>query len=246
MTPIKAILIDDEQSALQGLHSKLIKQYPEIEIIGAFQNPEEGLQALTTAECNLLFLDIEMPRMTGFELLTKLNKIEFQVIFVTAYSDYALKAFKQDAIDYILKPIDNDDLKVAIDKAIKRIESIEQNNHNAKLVKILTNNLNLSGKVVVPTSTGISFIPEVEVKHLEGYEGYTKIHLTNTSTITSSYNLGKFEKSLGDNFFKCHKSHIVNLAHIRGIENEGYLVFDGNYRVPISRNNKKLFLNLFN
>lgn len=245
MNAIKAILIDDEQSALQGLYQKITKTFSDIEIIGSFQKPEDGLKALSNGECNLLFLDIEMPRMTGFELLEKLQHIDFHVIFVTAYSEYALDALKHSAVDYVLKPIDDDDLKIAVDKAIKCINDLEQSDHNARLVKVLSDNLNVSGKVVVPTSKGISFIPEVEVKHLEGDEGYTKIHLLDDTVLMSSYNLGKFEKSLGDTFFKCHKSHIVNLKHVRSIENEGYLVLDNSYRVPISRANKKVFLDLF-
>lgn len=246
MTSVKAILIDDEQSTLRVLKKKIVNHYPDIEILGTYQKPEDGIKALSQGTCNLLFLDIEMPRMTGFELLSQLPSIDFQVIFVTAYSEYALEALKKDAVYYVLKPVDDQDLVIAIDKAISQIELKEQSDQNAKLVKILTSNLNLSGKVVIPTAKGISFIPEAEVKRLEGYEGYTKIHLIDDNVVTSSYNLGKFEKSLGDTFFKCHKSHIVNLAHIRGIENEGYLVLDNESRVPISRANKKVFLNLFN
>lgn len=246
MTAIKAILIDDEQSALKGLEKKIQKLFPKIEILGAFQKPEEGLKALKEGLCNLLFLDIEMPRMNGFELLSSLEKIDFQVIFVTAYSEYALDAIKKAAVDYVLKPTDDDDLIIAINKAVGIINELEKNDHNAKLVKILSDNLNTTNKVIVPTSQGISFIPCNEVKHLEGYDGYTKIHLTDNTMITSSYNLGKFEKKLGDSFFKCHKSHIVNLQQVRGIENEGYLVLNDTYRVPISRSNKKVFLDLFN
>lgn len=245
MITIKAILIDDEESTLQGLKQKILKCCPNIEILGTYQKPEEGIQALSKGECNLLFLDIEMPRMSGFELLGKLEVIDFQVIFVTAYNDYALEALKHAAIDYVLKPIDDVDLDIAIKKVIKNIALEEESQHNAKLVKILSENINTSGNVIVPTSTGISFIPEIEVKHFEGYDGYTKIHLTNNAIITSSYNLGKFEKSISSTFFKCHKSHIINLKHIRGIENEGYLVLDTDYRVPISRTNKKVFLELF-
>lgn len=245
MTKIKAILIDDEQSTLRGLEKKINENYPEIEILGTYQKPEDGIAALSNGECNLLFLDIEMPRMTGFELLGKLDKVNFEIIFVTAYNDYALDAFKHSAIDYVLKPIDTDDLVVAIEKAIKSIEQEEKSLYNAKLVKILSDTIRTTGKVVVPTSKGITFFPEMEVKHFEGFDGYTKINLINDVVVLSSYNLGKFEKSLSNTFFKCHKSHIINLKLVRGIENEGYLVLDHDYRVPISRANKKVFLELF-
>jgi len=105
--------------------------------------------------------------------------------------------------------------------------------------------LQKNNKIIVPTSKGVSFIPQIEVMHLEGYEGYTKIHLMDGKTLISSYNLGKFEKLLSTSFFKCHKSHIINIEKVRHFENEGYIILDNDYRVPISRSNKKAFLSLF-
>ena len=186
-----------------------------------------------------------MPRMNGFELLTKLKGVNFQIIFVTAYSEYALDALKQSAIDYVLKPVDNNDLKVAVNKAISIIKEMRQNLTNTKLVELLSETITKSNKIIIPTAKGISFIPQEEVIHLEGYEGYTKFHLLNDEEMLSSYNLGKFEKALNTTSFKCHKSHIINLEKVRSFENEGYIVLENNYRVPISKANKKAFLNLF-
>ncbi|MBB3124770.1 two-component system LytT family response regulator [Mesoflavibacter sabulilitoris] len=244
MSQLTAILVDDEISNLKGLEKKLNTFFPEIEIAGMFQSPEDAINAINATQFDVLFLDIQMPRIDGFELLTRLKHINFQIIFVTAYSDYAIEAFKQSAVDYILKPIDNDDLKVAVQKALANISSEKEKQSSSKLLDLLSDTVK-KNKVIVPTSKGISFIPEEEVMHLEGYEGYTKIHLTNKSMLTSSYNLGKFEKALGSKFFKCHKSHIINLEHVRHFENEGYIVLDNDYRVPISKTNKKAFLNLF-
>ncbi len=244
MSQLTAILVDDEISNLKGLEKKLNTFFPEIEISGMFQSPEEAINAINATQFDVLFLDIQMPRIDGFELLSRLKHINFQIIFVTAYSDYAIEAFKQSAVDYILKPIDNDDLKVAVQKALANISSEKEKQSNSKLLDLLSDTVK-KNKVIVPTSKGISFIPEEEVMHLEGYEGYTKIHLTNKSMLTSSYNLGKFEKALGSKFFKCHKSHIINLEHVRHFENEGYIVLNNDYRVPISKTNKKAFLELF-
>ncbi|MFD2541700.1 LytR/AlgR family response regulator transcription factor [Lacinutrix gracilariae] len=242
---IKAILVDDEISNLKGLQRKLENLFPSIHVSGAFQKPEDAIQAIIDEKPNLLFLDIEMPRINGFELLARLKEVHFHVIFVTAYSEYALKAFKKSAIDYVLKPIDNDDLVFAVNKALDIIKLKKESESNSKLLSVLEENISKSNKIIVPTQKGISFLPQDEVLHLEGYEGYTKIHLINNTTITSSYNLGKFEKLLNTTFFKCHKSHIINLEKVRHFENEGYILLDNDYRVPISKTNKKAFLGLF-
>lgn len=242
----KVILVDDEISNLKGLEKKLIFLFPEIQIIGSYQTPEDAIINIEAQQPDIIFLDIEMPRINGFELLSKLKKVDFQVIFVTAYSDYALEAFKRSAVDYILKPIDNADLEIAVNKALKTISLERGQSTNANLVALLTSTVLKKNKVIVPTAKGISFLPEEEVMHLEGYEGYTRIHLMDHTIITSSYNLGKFEKLLSSKFFKCHKSHIVNLEHVRHFENEGYIVLDTNSRIPISKSNKKTFLELFN
>jgi two-component system LytT family response regulator len=241
-----AILIDDEINNLKGLEQKIGKLFTDITIVHSFQKPEEAIQVIQKQQPDLIFLDIEMPRINGFELLAALKHIEFQVIFVTAYSEYAIEAFKQNAIDYILKPIDDKDLITAVNKAKAEIEknNVAANNH--KLVNLLTETISSTNKIIVPTQKGMSFIPQEEVMHLEGYEGYTKIHLINNTIITSSYSLGKFEKLLSTTFFKCHKSHIINLEKVRHFENEGYLVLEDSQRVPISRANKKTFLKLFN
>jgi two-component system LytT family response regulator len=243
---ITAVLIDDELSALNGLKQKIEKLFPSLEILNAFSNPEEAIEYLNKDQPDLVFLDIEMPRINGFELLSALGKIDFQVIFVTAYSEYALQALRHSAVDYVLKPVDNEELKLAVDKAFDIIERQEQKSAHQELLDVMQKVLARDHKLIVPTTKGLSFIPEKEVIHMEGYQGYTKIHLNNEKEILSSYSLGKFEKMVGPTFFKCHKSHIVNLEKVRSYENEGYLVLYENYRVPISRSKRKLFLSIFN
>ncbi|TYB79722.1 LytR/AlgR family response regulator transcription factor [Bizionia myxarmorum] len=245
MKNITAILVDDEVSNLKSLQKKIESLFPEIQILGAYQKPEDAIEAIEKQDISLLFLDIQMPRINGFELLSKLKDVNFQVIFVTAHSEYALDAFKKSAIDYVLKPIDNDDLVAAVNKALAIIKLQKESSSNLKLVSLLEENISKNNKIIIPTQKGISFIPQDEVYHLEGYDGYTKIHITTGETIISSYNLGKFEKLLSSKFFKCHKSHIINLEKVRHFENEGYVVLDNEYRVPISKTNKTAFLNLF-
>ena len=244
MSTITAVLIDDETSNLQGLQRKIEQFFPAIDILKTFQVPEEGLEFLRQPPPDLLFLDIQMPRMNGFELLTRLSNVSFEVIFVTAYNEFALKALKQSAVDYVLKPIDNDDLKYAIEKALRIIEDKAQQESKDRLLHFLTQTLEDKQKLIVPTSSGLSFVAQNEVLHLEGDEGYTRIHLKERDFL-SSYSLGKFEKLLAPHFFKCHKSHIVNLNNVESFENEGYLVLTNGRRVPISKTYRKTFINLF-
>ena len=241
----KVLFVDDELSALNGLQQKVRRFYPSFEIIGAFQKPKEAIAFIIENPPDILFLDIEMPNINGFELLNNIPENTAEVIFVTAYNQYALEAFKKNAVDYILKPIANDELQNAVDKTIKRLTYRKVGDVQENLAKLLKQNLSKGSKIVIPTQKGMSFIPQEEVMHIEGDEGYTKIHLTDGAQILSSYNLGKFEKILVDRFFKCHRSHIVNLDFVRGFENEGYILLQNYKRVPISRANKKLFLEFF-
>lgn len=245
MSDLTAILIDDESSSLKVLKQKVEKLFPEISILAVFQKPEEAIEFIKRNKPQILFLDIQMPRINGFELLSALDGLNFQVIFVTAYNEYALAALKKSAVGYVLKPIDDEQLQDAVEKAIHSIELSQQLESNTKLIELLTGAISKNNKIIVPTSKGLSFIPQDEVLHLEGYEGYTKFHLSDKTELLSSYNLGKFEAFLGKSFFKCHKSHIVNLEKVRSFENEGYLVLESGNRVPISKANKKAFLELF-
>lgn len=244
MKTYSAIIVDDEFSALQNLHNKILKMSSQVTVIDTFQDPKLAVKSIIKNTPDLLFLDIQMPGMTGFELLQHIPTLTSQVIFSTAYNEYALEALKQNAVDYVLKPVDNLELKEAINKAIFNIEKLNAD-QNANLVQLLNKIIDRDHKLKVPTQKGISFIPQEEVIHLEGYEGYTKIHLTDGKVLTSSYSLGKFSSYLDDYFFKCHKSHIVNIKAVRAFENEGYVVLGDDYRVPITKTYKQAFLELF-
>lgn len=244
MKTYKAILVDDEHSALQNLKKKIEKVCPNVYVIATFQDSKMALDYINSHATDILFLDIQMPGLNGFELLNSIDELKSQVIFSTAYGEYALEAIKKNAVDYILKPVDNTELKEALEKAIFNIEK-ENADQNANLVELLNKIIDRDHKLKVPTQKGISFIPQEEIIHLEGYDGYTKIHLADGKTLTSSYSLGKFNDYLDDYFFKCHKSHIVNIKAVRAFENEGYVVIGDDYRVPITKTYKQAFLELF-
>lgn len=242
MQNIKTILVDDEEKALKSLAYKLENFFPQIEIIDCIKNPQEAIDTINKHQPDLLFLDVEMPVLSGFDVLSKIENPSFEIIFVTAYSEYAIEAFQHCAIGYVVKPIDNDDLKLAINNAIETIQTKSSFTKNNALLETLIQSNTEHNKIIIPTPKGFSFIALEEILHFEGYDGYTKINLINNQTIISSYNLGKFEKMLNDKFYKCHKSHIVNLHKITAFENEGYIILNNTKRVPISRTKRKDFI----
>ena len=244
MTNINCILVDDEIASLKNLERKINQFFPNLNILDKFQKPEDAISFLNTNEVSLVFLDIQMPRINGFELLTTVKNVDFKVIFVTAYNEYALEALKKSAIDYILKPIDDDDLKVAIQKTIKLIDEENESTHNKELLELLQESISNQKKLLVPNEKGFSVIDQNDILYLEGYDGYTKINIDPERQIISSYGLGKYEQKLNANFFKTHKSYIVNLNKIIEFEKEGYVVLSNNVRIPISKKSKNELLDL--
>ena len=244
MTNINCILVDDEIASLKNLERKINQFFPNLTILDKFQNPEDAILFLNTNEVSLVFLDIQMPRINGFEVLTTVKNVDFKVIFVTAYNEYALEALKKSAIDYILKPIDDDDLKVAIQKTIKLIDEENESTHNKELLELLQESISNQKKLLVPNEKGFSVIDQNDILYLEGYDGYTKINIDPERQIISSYGLGKYEQKLNANFFKTHKSYIVNLNKIIEFEKEGYVVLANNVRIPISKKSKNELLDL--
>lgn len=244
MTNINCILVDDEIASLKNLERKINQFFPNLTILDKFQKPEDAILFLNTNEVSLVFLDIQMPRINGFEVLTTVKNVDFKVIFVTAYNEYALEALKKSAIDYILKPIDDDDLKVAIQKTIKIIDEENESTHNKELLELLQESISNQKKLLVPNEKGFSVIEQNDILYLEGYDGYTKINIDPERQIISSYGLGKYEQKLNANFFKTHKSYIVNLNKIIEFEKEGYVVLSNNVRIPISKKSKNELLDL--
>lgn len=245
MKRYKTILIDDEISALKNLEQKILKSNAPLDIVETFQKPEDAILYLKDNTIDLMFVDVQMPRLDGFQMLAELDSVAFQIIFVTAYSDYAIDAIKTSAVDYVLKPIENSELQNAIDKAIVAMDKEEFVQDKQKLVEMIQETINPTQKIVVSTTKGMHFIPQEDIIHVEGYDGYTKIHLIDERCITSSYSLGKFAPLLNDTFFKCHKSHIVNLSKVTAFENEGYLILGKSSKVPISKTYRNIFLETF-
>jgi len=241
---IKTILIDDERKALAILKNKLERLCPNIDIIAETQNPVEGVALINQLEPQLIFLDIAMPDLNGFDVLKQFSQPNFEIIFATAFNDYAIEAIKHCAIGYLVKPIDNADLVAAVNNASKNIEEKTALKKNKLLIENLGVQTFQNKKIVIPSQEGLEFVKMADIIFCEGVEGYTKIHFINRKSILSSHSIGHFSKLLNANdFYMVHKSYVVNLSYIEKYLNEGSLILVENHKVPVSRNRRQDFLN---
>ena len=242
MNKIRAILIDDEEKALEGLQIKVNLFFRDIEIIALCNNPENAIETINQTKPDLIFIDIEMPVLSGFDMLAKIDNPTFEIIFVTAYNNYAIEAIKNCAIGYIVKPIDNDELKQAVENAIKNINQKTAFEKNMQLLSNLGNNSSKTS-IAIPSQKGLSFIKKEKIIRFEGVDGYTKIYCIDEKPFLSSYSIGKFSKIVCDsNFFLCHKSHLVNLNFVKSILKEGTLELIDNSTIAIAKTKKNELL----
>ena len=240
---ITAILIDDERKALAILKNKIERKCPNVSIIGETQSPLEGLALIEKLNPQLVFLDIAMPEMSGFDLLEKIENPSFEIIFVTAFDTFAIDAINHCAIGYLVKPVDNQELIVAVNKAILNIEEKTALEKNKLLIENLGVQTFQKKKIVIPTQNGLEFVKIEEIIHCEGVDGYTKIYFEHQKSMLSSNSIGHFNKLLeNQDFYLVHKSYLINLNHIEKYLNEGYLILTNNSKVPVSRNRRSDFL----
>lgn len=242
---IKAIIVDDELGARESLSKMLEKNCKQIEVVAKVDSMLSAFEAITNKEPDLVFLDIEMPNGNAFDLLEKFKTINFNIIFTTAYDHYAIKAIKFSAIDYILKPIDPEELITAV----KRFEDrAGQKATLDKQFKTLLSNVrpeNKLKKVGIPDGDGLIFINLSDIIRCDSDGNYTFFILTNGKKIIASRTLGEYEQMFADdNFFRIHRSHLINLEHVKKyIKGEGgYVVMSDNSQVEVSRRNKTDFL----
>jgi len=241
---ITAIIIDDEAKGRLALRQKLQSYCPEVKILEEAVDGMEAIPLIEKHQPQLIFLDIEMPRMNGFEMLNAINKKDFHIIFTTAYDQYAIKAIKYAAFDYLLKPVDIEELKNCIakinttknDQTKNQIELLQQNIRNPK------RQLN---KLAIPTLEGLLFFDINDIIHLEANSNYTIIHLSNKTKITASKTLKEFEELLPENiFFRTHHSYLINLNYIKKyIKGDGgQIELQNGTFIDVSRRKKDEFL----
>lgn len=238
---IKVLLIDDEEKARNILSYFLSTLVPEIAEVRQADSVDNALAMLNDFTPDIVFLDIEMPNKNGFDFLLELNKPSFDVIFTTAYNQYAIQAIRFSALDYLLKPVDPDELKNAVQRYLEKKESSEQ---KEQLFNNLVQNIEQKDikdfKIAVPSSDGVHFFVVDDILRLEADSSYTNIHLVNQRPFLASKTLKHFEEMLEDfHFIRTHKSHLVNSKHITRISNdkEFVLLTDGS-RVEVARRKK--------
>jgi two-component system LytT family response regulator len=249
---LTCIIIDDEAKGRLALREKIVTYCKEVEIVAEAENGQEALLLIRHHQPQLIFLDIEMPRMNGFEMLEEMKVQNFRVIFTTAYDQYAIKAIKYAAFDYLLKPVDIEELKTAVAKAALTFQTPKQHqNQTRQQSDILKENMqepkHLLHKLAIPTLEGLLFFDLQEIMHLEANSNYTTIYLQNKTKITASKTLKEFEDLLPETiFFRTHHSHIINLNYIKKyIKGDGGQIElqNGTY-VDVSRRKKDEFLQI--
>jgi two-component system LytT family response regulator len=247
MEKIKVIIIDDEQDGRSVLDTLIKENCPTLKVLALCDSARSGLAAIRNHKPDLVFLDVEMPAGNGFSLLEELEEIDFEVIFVTAHSHYAIKAIKFSALDYLLKPIDKKELIRAINK-FSNGPAITSNERASLFVKNLRNDIGSLRQMALPTREGYVFVNIDEIVRCEGDRNYTSFIFMNGQKIVSSKTLKEFEITLSDfNFVRVHKSHLINLKHVKKyIRGEGgTLLMADNSEIEVSRRNKEDFLRLF-
>lgn len=243
---IKAVIIDDENKARELIESIIKNNYSNIEVCAKASSVIEGIKAINTHDPEIVFLDIEMQDGTGFDLLDALPNRNFSFMFVTAYNQYALKAFKYSAVDYITKPVD-------IDEFCQAVDNILENSHKKSESVILTLKENFESKIplklAVPSLKGYEYIKISEIIKFEADGRYTILTLTDNRKILASKSLGEFQDILEDShFYKPHKSFLINLNYVKMYvkQDGGHILMEDNSSVSLSRAKKEEFLNLMN
>ncbi len=240
---LKAVIVDDEPKAIQSLIWELSNFNTEIEVMASFTNPDEALKYLDSNTPDCLFLDVQMPTIGGFQFLEQLRDINFAVVITTAYDEYAIKALKHEAIDYLLKPIDSDDLKESINKIKKHSD---RTINSMKFERMLSNfNSKFDKKrITINTDGKLLFLDVDDIIYIESDGNYSTLFLKDQKKIVVTKKLKEVNAILPEHyFFRIHNSFIINLNKIKAfIKNEGYVIMDSNHKIPVARQRKSDFL----
>ena len=234
---LSAIIIDDEADSIKLLQLQLAQTCPQVEVIATYNSSVKASNEIEGFHPDLLFLDIEMPVIDGFELLNKILHLNFSVIFITAYNQYALKAFRFNALDYLVKPIDTNDLAEAVAKAEKKIKP------TSTQLSLLQRQMRgeMATKIAIPGQNGVSFIELNEIVFVEASNNYSKLILTDKRIFTVSKTLKDVQDVLEEShFLRVHRQYIINLNHVKQFNrNESILIMDNGEHLPIARNQKE-------
>lgn len=242
---IRTVLIDDEIDSIRILQRLLETYCPEVMIVGKADGVETGIHTIQTAKPDLVLLDIEMTQGNAFDLLNQLQPINFQIIFVTAFDNYAIRAFKYSAIDYLLKPVDIDDLCAAVERVTQKI----QGKSFLDQMQVLLHNVETfhlsQQKMAVPTLTGLIFVAIRDITRFEAKGSYTTIYLNNGDQIMATRNIKEYEDLLPAVIFcRVHNSHIINLHKIQKYHKGrgGYVIMEDGSSIEVASRRREEFL----
>ena len=245
MKHLTAVLIDDESSSRNSLRQKLVTHCPDITIVAECESGEDGIKAIQSHDPDIVFLDVEMPRMNGFVMLQQLEQRSFELIFTTAYDHYAISAIRFSALDYLVKPIEIKTLKEAVERAKEKIQTDLPNQRIETLLHNLIDEKNLHNRIAIPSLEGLQFIDITDIIYLEAESNYSFIYLQNATRITVSKTLKDFEELLPSHtFIRIHHSYIINKNHVRKyLKGEGGQVLMSNGKLlDVARRKKEDFM----
>lgn len=243
----KSVLIDDEKHNLDNLKQLLSTYCPQIDVCDTAVNAAEGKGCILKHQPDIVFLDIQMPDKNGFDLLTDLNNYDFEIIFVTAYDQYAIKAMRFAAVDYLLKPIDIEELQAAVSRAIKKCQSKVQNHQLENLIQLIRSQENKEEhRIALATMKETRFIKTNEIVRCESSNNYCTFFLKNNEKLLVCKPIYEYEEILKKyGFIRCHQSHLINKKYVKSwIKEDGdrLLLLNGE-EIPISRNKKDMVKN---
>ncbi len=245
---IKIVIIDDEKNCIESLQQKLTNYFDDILIIGTAETVKAGIELIKKTQPDLVFLDIVISNSNAFELISGFEKINFEIIFTTAHNEYALKALKLSALDYLLKPIDTDELKQAIEKYKNKNKETDFSEYLKVFIKNYSSPNNMQSKIVLPTLHGFDIVKLSDIIYCEADRNYTKFILINNVTKLVSKTIGQFEEQLhGNDFFRIHQSYLININHVEKYikGNAPQVIMSNKNTLNISKNKKNEFKNIF-
>lgn len=246
---IRALIVDDENAARENLKMMIEEYCPSINVLGTAQSAKDAREKIKELRPNTLFLDIKMPGEDGFTLLRSLGEEEFHIVFTTAYDEFALQAFRENALDYLEKPIDVEALQRAGQKLEKMMGATGRTNKAIATADLIEQHLKgpLPDRISIASREGLTILKYEEILYLSASDSYTEIHLVGGKRLVSSKNIRVFEQHLAhDKFYRIHKSYIINLEHLTAFDrNEGNMaVLKGDVLLPVSRRRVADFVNL--
>ena len=240
---IRSIIIDDEPNNVENLQILLNQYCPEIDIVATETNADSGIEAIQAYQPDMVFLDIQMPEKSGFDLLKAFNNINFEIIFITAYDQYGIQAIKFSALDYLLKPVNINELKLAVEKARQKIIAKQKDYNIANLLEYIKTGNKEIPKIALPTLQEIMYVRVDNIIRCEASNNYTLFYLQNGEKVLVCKTLKEFAELLTPhNFIRTHQSHLVNLHFVKSFlrEDGGTLFLNDQTKVPISRQNRDM------